>query len=190
MLGARWGIIIEYALCLTPHPSRFKAPVKKIVSQEGNLMLMTLMVLLVLSVLGATVLGVAGMENKVSHYGAGSLQAQQAADAGVEWAIEELWKEGLPETFHRELVLDNSITSGIVVTQRTGGSQAGTGNGNNGSYDSNNQAEQLECSYKFTSTGNYRGITKKVAVEIVYKYSAAAPAGYDSVEIRSYTSST
>lgn len=176
-------------------------PIKKVKNstEEGNLMLMTLMVLLVLSVLGTTVLRVAGMENKVSRYGVQLLQAQQAADAGVDWAIEEIWKQGLPEIFAEQVVWEDDISSQIIVSERVvealtdSGSEndSGNGNGYNGKQGNDNgnknQAEAFECSYQFTSAGVCRGTTKEVAAEVVYTYTATDPASYDRVEIRSYT---
>jgi hypothetical protein len=59
--------------------------------EQGNAVLITLMVLMVLTVLGTTVIEVGSMEYKISRYDYEYQQAQLAADAGVEWSAEQVY---------------------------------------------------------------------------------------------------
>ena len=60
-------------------------------SEQGNAVLIALMVMLVLTVLGTTVIEVGTMEYKISRYDYESQQAQLLADAGVEWSAEQVY---------------------------------------------------------------------------------------------------
>ena len=151
---------------------------RAICSQEGNLMLMVLMIFLVLSVLGTAIISVASMENKISHYAVNVQQAQQAADAGAEWAIEQIWKEGLPEIFNERLAIDELIKADIKVTDRAD-TVIDPGNGIS-------QLRKSECRYRFTVQSDYHAAKKKLDVEVVYSYSGTNPLQYDEVEIKSY----
>lgn len=149
---------------------------KAISDQNGNLMLMALIVFLVLSILGTAIVSVASLENKISHYALNAQQAQQAADAGAEWAIEQLWQQGLPETYAGQLAIDDLIKTDINVTEREV-SVIGPGNG---------LPEKNECRYRFIVQSDYHSAKKKLEVEIVYSYSGTNPLQYDKVEIKSY----
>jgi len=56
----------------------------RINKQDGSLMLMTVMVMLVVTILGSSIVGIASMEGKMGAYNGRILQAQQAADSGIE----------------------------------------------------------------------------------------------------------
>lgn len=151
---------------------------RAILNEDGNLMLMVLMIFLALSILGSAIIGVASMENKISHYAVNAQQAQQAADAGAEWAIEQIWQDGLPEIFDRQLAIDDLINTDIKVTGRED-TVIDSGNGNP-------LSRKSECRYQFTVQSDYRAAKKKLEVEVVYSYSGTNPLQYDKVEIKSY----
>ncbi len=151
---------------------------RSVPNQDGNLMFMVLMVFLVLSILGTAIIGVASMENKISHYALNVQQAQQAADAGAEWAIEQIWEEGLPEIFNEQLAIDDLIKTTIKVTDRED-TVIDPGN-------SIPQSRKSECRYQFTVQSDYRAAKKKLEVEVVYSYSGTNPQQYDKVAIKSY----
>lgn len=52
-------------------------------------MVMAVMVMLAVVILGTAIISLAAMEKKISYYTYRKLQAQEAADAGVEWALEQ-----------------------------------------------------------------------------------------------------
>ncbi|MEN6326263.1 MAG: PilX N-terminal domain-containing pilus assembly protein [Syntrophomonas sp.] len=151
---------------------------RSVLNQDGNLMLMVVLVFLVISILGTAIISIASMENKISHYTVNAQQAQQAADAGAEWAIEQIWKEGLPEIFNEQLVIDELIKTDIKVTDRED-TVIDPGNGIL-------QSRKSECRYQFTVQSDYCAAKQKLEVEVVYSYSGTNPLQYDKVDIKSY----
>lgn len=141
-------------------------------SQQGSAILMTLMVLLVLSVLGMGIVGIAGMEFKISHYDYETQQAQQAADAGVDWGMENLYQilsqaEYLTmETLPNTLQLDNNETS-----FNSGADTCNVRIENVAKItQTNSQPGTNTCTYEFKSTGQFRGVSKAVTVQVVYTF--------------------
>ncbi len=150
-----------------------------LLDENGNLILMTLIIFLVLSILGTTVISIAGMENKISRYALNAQQAQQAADAGAEWAIEQIWNQGMPESFQEELLIGDMINSRVEVTNRQN-EVIDEGDGTPLSVKS-------KCRYQFMVHSEYRGAKKELAVELVYFYSGTNHPQREQVEIVSYT---
>ncbi|MDD2620502.1 MAG: pilus assembly PilX N-terminal domain-containing protein [Syntrophomonadaceae bacterium] len=144
--------------------------------EDGNLMIMVLMVFLLISVLVTAVISVASMENKISHYALNEQQAQQSADAGVEWAIEEIWQQGLPQVFRAQLAIGEMIKTDVNSTAREFLEMRNNGN----------SKSQQKCRYQFTAKSDYCGVKKEVTVEIVYTYSGVMPVDYEQAEIMSY----
>lgn len=55
--------------------------------EQGSLLVMALLIMMILVILGTAAISLASMERKVSQYYFRELKAQEAADAGVEWAL-------------------------------------------------------------------------------------------------------
>lgn len=154
--------------------------------EQGNLMVMAVMVMLVLVILGTAITSLAAMEKKISYYSYRKLQAQEAADAGVEWALEQtlqnlrddnpatgpagtpVGSSAIPIKFNYQ---DDSICWEIVYTSPMP----------NGTSD---------YTYTFKSQGTYkRGtsqeISRTVLVSALFSYDAAAEK-YTTGRITSY----
>jgi|GEM_PF-967864 len=154
------------------------AKVRCLSSQQGSAILMTLMVLLVLSVLGMGIVGVAGMEFKTSHYDYETQQAQQAADAGVDWGMENIYQvlkqaeylsmEQLPANLSDEPQWDNRSETSF----NTGADTCAVSIGDviKKPQSSPPHPGTNTCTYEFSSTGTFRGVSKSVTVVVVYTF--------------------
>ena len=131
---------------------------------------MALMILLLLAVLGAAIIEIGLMESKSSHYAREEQQAQQAADAGVEWGMEKIYLELQQpsnlstETLPVSLSCGNAVIS-LASNEETcqaiiGEVVSKTGSGN----------EVGQCTYEFSSTGLFRSARKGVTVQIIYYF--------------------
>jgi Tfp pilus assembly protein PilX len=137
--------------------------------QQGGIMLMALMILLLLAVLGTAIIEIGLMESKSSHYAREEQQAQQAADAGVEWGMEKIYLElQQPSNLSAE-TLPVSLSCGNAVISLAGPDETGQaiigevskiGSGNEGG----------QCTYEYSSTGLFRGGRKRVTVQIIYYF--------------------
>ncbi len=136
-------------------------------------MLMVLIILVVISLLGATTVEVASWELKISHYESRAEQAQQAADAGVDWAAERIYLHLVNRQDEADLPMFINLQPEIIP-QRIGSNLADPGSPN--FVISNWQAIRVSNEtanpvvYKLTSTGNLGNAYKKIAVELSYRY--------------------
>lgn len=138
--------------------------------QQGGIMLMALMILLLLAVLGTAIIEIGLMESKSSHYAREEQQAQQAADAGVEWGMEKIYLELQQPSNLSSETLPVSLSCGNAVISLAGPDETGqatigevvskTGSGNEGG----------QCTYEYSSTGFFRGARKRVTVQIIYYF--------------------
>jgi len=145
----------------------------KLSSEQGSLMLMTLMILMVISLLGANIIEVGSMELKISHYDFKAQQAQQAADAGVDWAAERVYLQ----LVNRQDNPDSPVSIDFVPDmnpQRLGPDLRDPRASN--FVISGWQASRVSSAtsnpavYKLTSTGNISNARKTIAVELSYRY--------------------
>ena len=60
-------------------------------AESGHTMLIALMTFMIISLLGTIIVEVGNMEYKSSYYDYELQQAQQAADAGIDWATESIY---------------------------------------------------------------------------------------------------
>lgn len=159
------------------------------VNEDGSLMLMALVLMLLGTIWGMAAIELASMEKKVSYYLVQSQQAQEAADAGAEWAIEEIWHRGLPADFAAELLIAEGITAQIEVLEK--GEEfdclpfAAEGSGEKAEDESPENVKK-QCCYCFTSSGVYKKAKKKIKVKVLYSYYADSPQSYESAVIEYY----
>jgi Tfp pilus assembly protein PilX len=147
--------------------------------QKGATMFMAIVIMLLVGVLGVTIVEIGLMENKSSHYDWEEQQAQQAADAGVEWGRERIYLELqqpnnliLP-TLPARLLCGNAEML-LAGDDETCKANIGEVVGKPGPI---NAADA--CTYEFTSTGSFRGARKVVTVQIVYSFTG----GYQFQEL-------
>ncbi|MDD2510227.1 MAG: pilus assembly PilX N-terminal domain-containing protein [Syntrophomonas sp.] len=154
-------------------------------NKDGALMLMVLIVLLLCTILGIGTIELASLEKKLSYYVFQSQQAQQAVDAGVEWAIEEIWRRGLPANLEEELVISDEVKAQIRVLEKDRDFACSPANfeGNEEKLPEN---EKKKCRYCLTSTALYYKAEKKVKVQVLYSYTDSSPEPYESVAIEYY----
>ncbi|MGE5380618.1 MAG: hypothetical protein ACM3NT_06070 [Methylocystaceae bacterium] len=87
---------------------------KVIFNQDGSLMLMTIIILLIVTILGSAVISVAGMEAKMGTYNGYILQAQQAADAGLEISTDRVFE--YLRTSTETIPVDQKNLSGVIAS--------------------------------------------------------------------------
>ena len=134
-------------------------------SERGSVILMTMMVFLILSILAAAIVSAAGMEGKISHYAYRSEQAQQAADAGVEWARAEIYSR-LEEQKDQESLPDDPLDYATTMEIGTEADKARIAFSEASLIKQSSQ----DCTYGFTSTGSFQGAKKAVTVQIRYSF--------------------
>ncbi|MDD4802185.1 MAG: PilX N-terminal domain-containing pilus assembly protein [Syntrophomonas sp.] len=134
---------------------------------------MVLMVLIIVSLLAAAAIEAGSLEMKISHNEFKAQQAQQSADAGVEWGAERIYLYLLSYQADAELpvCIDFQPDS---KPQRFGTDLLDPDSPN---FMINNwQAVRVSGAvsnpavYQFTSTGNYLNTNKKIEVQISYPY--------------------
>jgi hypothetical protein len=133
-------------------------------SQDGNLVLTALIIFWALLVMGTAVIKISSMEIKMSSYAFKAEQAQQAADAGVDWVVEKIYRElqnhladeVLPEVFSftgPDLHLGSVNIDYITRLNQT-----------------SNPEEENYCIYSVKASGFYAGAGKTVKVTVRYNY--------------------
>lgn len=138
--------------------------VRGICNEQSNIMLTALIIFLGLSVLGTAVLVVSSMEMKMSNYAYEAEQAQQAADAGVDWTLEKIYgelqnyldEEELPGSLslaNPELNLGTVNIDNVTRLKQT----------------SNTQGDNY-CIYSFNCTGIYEGAAKIIKTAVKYNF--------------------
>lgn len=140
---------------------------------SGALLVMALMILVILAILGTAVLGVTSMEVRVSRDYYNQKQALEAADAGVEWAIEKIYTEVLQgENF----VLvdpdsDPDCVKGIQSEDINGQSVEWNINMLGFENDTSGDPPSNQFLYTFESTGTYNNeVSKTITVKVAYPY--------------------
>ncbi len=154
-------------------------------NKDGALMLIALVVMLFFSIWMLSCIDLANTEKKLSCYMYQSQQAQEAADGGVEWAIEEIWRRGLPSEFEEEVTLTDDIRARIKVTEKIvePGLHPIDSEGKN---DESSENEMIECRYCLKSTAVFRQSKRTLQAGILYRYSAVSPQPYESAVIEYY----
>lgn len=130
--------------------------IKYINNEQGFVIIMALMILMILIVLGTAVLGVASMENKVSRNVYLQQQAQEAADAGLEWAIEKLYADippGIPGDMEQNQIQG---TGSEMITWKVQCTEL--------------PAQENSYRYRLISTGTFQGVTKTVEATVAFAY--------------------
>jgi len=145
-------------------------PIQKLKYERGSIMIMVLIMFLLVSFLSVAAVELGLMEFKSSHYDFQAGQAQQAADAGVDWGLEEIYTEltrpanlelpSLPSLLtcsRQTMYLDvgkktSEVSIGEVMNKNSQSTAAGS------------------CTYEFTSTGIFEGAYRKVTVQAAYDF--------------------
>ena len=132
---------------------------------------MTLMIVLIISLLGVVIIDVGLMEAKSSQYDIKVQQAQQAADAGVDWVMENIYSELTTPDNLSVVSLPANLMWGN--TNMSFAQASGVCNVTVGSIVkiTNPQSDSSSCTYEFTSTGKYKGANKAITVRSTYEFS-------------------
>ncbi len=146
--------------------------------ERGSIMLMALMMLLLVSCLGYAIIELGLIEYKSSHYDYQAAQAQQAADAGVDWGLESIYVE---------LTLPANLTTPALPAQMSCGNQTigletGTKTCEIAVGDIINKSVQAgppgSYTCEFTITATFEGACRQVAVQAVYYFNG----GYQYID--------
>ncbi|PKM78584.1 MAG: hypothetical protein CVU90_00885 [Firmicutes bacterium HGW-Firmicutes-15] len=138
---------------------------------------MILIMLMIISLLGAAAIEAGSMELKISHYEFRVQQAQQAADAGVDWGAERVYLQLVNRRDDPALPVSIDLSPDINP-QRIGPDLSDSLAPNFVIRDW--QASRVSTAtsnpavYKLISTGNFGSAYKKIAVEISYRYEGGA----------------
>lgn len=138
---------------------------------KGGIMLLTLMILLITSLLGLVIIEVGTMEAKSSRYNIELQQAQQAADAGVEWVMENIYSE--LTTFNNLYAVNLPVSlmcgnKNMIFAENSGRCTVTVGTIVK---IDNPSADSSSCTYEFTSTGKFGRANKPITVRSTYKFS-------------------
>ena len=131
---------------------------------RGSITIIALIIFLALTVMGAAAIEISRAESLISNYYYKSEQAQQAADAGVDWAIERIYNqlldcsddEDLPNSFpsaNPELPVGEVKIKNIRILSQ----QA-------------NQDEGNYCAYSFECLGSYQKAYRHVKAIVEYTF--------------------
>jgi hypothetical protein len=122
-----------------------KKLLKDMTDEKGSILIIALMIFFVSISLGMSIIKIAAMEKKISHYALNMQQAQQAADAGVEWAIEKIYQ--------------GQIRQGDYLGFKIGSETF--------SFTIEDVAEEPHINgYSFKSTGLFNGVAKSLQVAL------------------------
>lgn len=133
-------------------------------NEQGNVMILALLVFMALSVLTTAVVSLAVMENRMSRYSLIDEQAWQAADAGAVWAQERIFNELTRQRNIEQLPNLMLLPEDVQVSTDLPIATASIGTVEKVAQSSD------ECIYRFTSTGNYQGMNKAIQVEVRYVF--------------------
>ncbi|MGI6453326.1 MAG: hypothetical protein ACOX0E_07690 [Syntrophomonadaceae bacterium] len=129
--------------------------------EKGSLLLMALILLITFSVLVTAITNMASLEYRMNDMALKDQQAQQMADAGVDWAMENIYQILLA---HGDPLNPASWINGMQMNM------AGlTGAG----FSIILHPEDIETNgdyyiYGFTSNGYFGGVTKKARIKVQY----------------------
>ncbi len=169
-------LISEYKT-INPGGAVYMPRIKQVARSEGGtILLVTLMVFMLIGIMSASLIKTGFMEYKSSHFENMVLQAQQGADAAVEWGEELIYLElnqfdylsldELPAQLYsgnRAMNIGNtgcSIMVGDIVKINELGQ------------------EPNYCTYEFIASGLYNGARRQVKVQIIYHFSG----GYETID--------
>lgn len=150
--------------------------IKKLLgSEKGSIMVVALLVFMITSILALSLLNTGIMESRSSRFAGSLLQAQQGADAAVEWGLESIYMElNQPENleiYELPLRLECGNHTLDIGSQ---GCQAAIGDvikiGEVGT-------EPNQCVYGFTASADFNGTHREVQVEATYGFSG----GYEII---------
>jgi Tfp pilus assembly protein PilX len=137
----------------------------------GGIMIIVLMTFLLVSILAAGIIGMGVMEFRSSHFDFQSQQAQQAADAGVDWGLENIYTElTLPANLIAES-LPSSLNCGNQSMYLNVGDKTCEVSIGNVINRTNPLTEEGSYTYEFTSAGTFEGAHKLVTVQAIYHFS-------------------
>lgn len=128
-------------------------------------MITALLIFLALTVIGAAAIKISQMEFLISSYYYNSEQAQQAADAGVDWTIEMIYNQLLDSRYDEHLpaslpLADPELPLGRVnIKNIEMVKQTAEQNGAN------------YCLYSFECLGSYQEAFRNVSVVVEYTFS-------------------
>ncbi len=145
-------------------------PIQKLNYERGSIMIMVLIMFLLVSILSIATIELGIMEFKSSHYDFQAGQAQQAADAGVDWGLEKIYAE---LTLPANLVVP-SLPSPLTCSRQTMYFDVGEKTSEVSIGEVMNKTSQSaaagSCTYEFTSTGIFEGACRKVTVQAAYDF--------------------
>jgi hypothetical protein len=142
----------------------------KLNCELGSIMIMVLLMFLLVSFLAAAVIGIGVMEFKSSHYDFQAQQAQQGADAGVDWCLENIYTElTLPANLTAESLPTRLNCSNQSMYLNVGDKTCTVSIGNIINKTNPQNAQGL-CTYEFTASGTYEGAFKQVTVQATYYF--------------------
>ncbi|MDD4775917.1 MAG: hypothetical protein PHG75_05365 [Syntrophomonas sp.] len=143
---------------------------------EGGILIATLMVYIIVSIMAVSLLNSGLMEYKSSQFEKRAQQAQQGADAAIEWGMESVYAE-LNQPFNlicEELPVQLTCgDAGLVIGQQ--GCQAAVGSVTKVG---ETVGELGQCSYEFIASATFDGARRQVKVEVGLSFSG----GYETVD--------
>ena len=138
--------------------------------ERGSVLLMVLIMFILVSFLSIAAVDLGLMEVKSSHYDFEAGQAQQAADAGVDWGLEKIYAElTLPANLAIASLPSRLICSNQTMYLNVDDKTCDISIGEVINKTSPSTAEGL-CTYEFTSTGIFEGACKKLTVQATYYF--------------------
>lgn len=148
---------------------------KHLGSENGSIMVVILLVFMITSILAISLLNTGMMESKSSRFTGNLLQAQQGADAAVEWGLESIFMElNQPENLEiYELPLqlgcgNHTLDIGHQGCRAAIGEVTKIGEAG---------MEPNQCVYGFTASAEFQGSHREVKVEVTYGFSG----GYEII---------
>ncbi len=136
---------------------------------QGSIFIVTLMVFFMVSILSVTLLNIGLMEYKSSQFEKRLLQAQQGADAGIEWGMEAVYAE-LNQS-------SNLNADELPAVLNCGDAQLMIGEQGCTAYIGpvvkvrDSDGEPKQCCYELVVTADFNGAKRGLKVEVVYSYS-------------------
>lgn len=140
---------------------------KDMATEKGSILIIALIILFIIMLLGMSIIRIASMEKKISYYAFSLQQAQQAADAGVEWTIEKIYHDQLGQRDSLTVEIGPELFSCTIE----------------------DLIEEPDLNgYSFKSTGVFNGVAKtvKVALSNCYIIDDEGKISYQRGQISSY----
>lgn len=142
---------------------------------QGSIFIVTLMAFFMVSILSVSLLNIGLMEYKSSQFEKKLLQAQQGADAGIDWGMELAYAELNQSPNLSADELPAVLTCGD--TQLVIGEQGCFASIGPVLKVSESNGEPGQCAYEFIVSSDFIGARRAVKVEVTYSYSG----GYETI---------